>query len=203
MDDVPAAVRDLDDAAAETAWDGLRGPRAERGLAVLLEIEDAQIGGPVHVFLLIEARGDPHQGVAVIARRQLALVFRAGQVEIQLQPVGGAGRCRRQRGERRGKGKSEQWRAAGHDRAPRNDSLRRREPRTSAESRYRRARTARKRRLWRQGHALGFVGAAALQRSIRRLSFTAAKWGGADDARGVAVRGRRTAARRCRQPPAL
>src|SRR5262245_52265743 len=49
MDDVPAAVRDLDDAAAETAWNGLCGPRAERGLADLLEIEDAQIGGPVHV----------------------------------------------------------------------------------------------------------------------------------------------------------
>src|SRR5258708_37585528 len=39
IDDVPAAVRDLDDAAAKPAWNGLRGPGAERGLADLLEIE--------------------------------------------------------------------------------------------------------------------------------------------------------------------
>src|SRR5215510_15006615 len=45
---------------------------------------------------------------AVVARRQLALVFRAGQVEIHLQPIGGAGRCRRKRGECRSKPKSEQ-----------------------------------------------------------------------------------------------
>src|SRR5262249_43219132 len=38
MNDVPAAVRDFDDAAAEPAWNGLRGPGAERGLADLLEI---------------------------------------------------------------------------------------------------------------------------------------------------------------------
>src|SRR5262245_41591359 len=49
VDDVPAAVRDFDDAAAETAWNGLRRPRAKGGLAHLLEIEDAQIGRPVHV----------------------------------------------------------------------------------------------------------------------------------------------------------
>src|SRR5262249_53772915 len=108
VDDVSAAVRDFDDAAAEAAWNGLRGPRAERGLADLLEIDDPQIGGPVHAFLLVEARGDPDQRVAVIARRQLALVFRAGEVEVHLQPVGGAGRCRRQRRERRSKPKSEQ-----------------------------------------------------------------------------------------------
>src|SRR5262245_43719256 len=105
MDDVPAAVRDLDDAAAEAARNGLRGPRAERGLADLLEIDDPQIGGPVHVFLLVEARGDLDQRVAVVAWRQLALVFRTGQIEVHLQPVGGAGR---QRGERRSKPKSEQ-----------------------------------------------------------------------------------------------
>src|SRR5262249_61609333 len=49
--------------------------------------------------------------------------------------------------------------------------------RTPAKSRWRRARRARKRRLWRYGHAFGFVGEAALQRAMRRLSFTAAKWG--------------------------
>src|SRR5262249_32205305 len=43
MDHVPATIGDFDDAAAEAAWNGLRGPRAERGLAHLLEIEDAQI----------------------------------------------------------------------------------------------------------------------------------------------------------------
>src|SRR5712672_1213260 len=47
MDHVSAAVGDFDDAAAEAAWNGLRGPRAERGLAHLLEIEDAEISGPV------------------------------------------------------------------------------------------------------------------------------------------------------------
>src|SRR5262249_52759869 len=96
MDDVPTAVRDFDDAAAEPAGNGLRGPGAERGLADLLEIEDAQIGVPVHVFLLVEARGDPQQRVAVIARRQLSLVFPARQRENRLPrggraPAGAAG----------------------------------------------------------------------------------------------------------------
>src|SRR5262249_50583038 len=54
MDGVSAAVGDLDDAAAVAAWNGLRGPRAKRGLADVLEIEDAQIGCPVHGFLLVE-----------------------------------------------------------------------------------------------------------------------------------------------------
>src|SRR5712671_4391961 len=81
VDHVAAAVGDFDDAATETAWNGLRGPRAERGLAHLLEIEDAQIGGPVHVFLLVEARGNAQQRVAVVARRQLALVLRAREIE--------------------------------------------------------------------------------------------------------------------------
>src|SRR5215468_2929475 len=59
MDGVSAAIGDLDDAATVAAWNGLRGPRPERGLADVLEIEDAQIGRPVHVFLLVEARSDP------------------------------------------------------------------------------------------------------------------------------------------------
>ena len=91
MDHVSTAVGDFDDAAAETAWNGRRGPRAEGGLAHLLEIENAQIGRPVLVFLLVEARGDAQQRVAVVARRQLALVLRAGEIEVELEPVGGAG----------------------------------------------------------------------------------------------------------------
>src|SRR5262249_40928357 len=67
MDGVSAAVGDLDDAAAVAAWNGLRGPRAKRGLADVLEIEDAQIGCPVHVFLVVEARSDPHQRATVVA----------------------------------------------------------------------------------------------------------------------------------------
>ena len=126
MDHVPAAVGDFHDAAAEAAWNGLRGPRAERGLAHLLEIEDAQIGRPIHVFLLVEARGDAQQRVAVVARRQLALVLRTGEIEIELEPVGGAGRRCRQRGERRDKREGEQQRAAGHHRALRNDGFMRR-----------------------------------------------------------------------------
>src|SRR5262249_32548304 len=74
---------------------------------------------------------------------------------------------------------------------------------TPAKSRSRRARTRRKRRLWPYGHGFGFVGAAALQRPMRRLKFAGAKWGGADDARGVAVRDRASAAGRCRPRSAL
>src|SRR5262245_40325355 len=113
-----AAVRDLDDAAAEAAWNGVGSPGPERGLADLLEEQDAQIGRPVRVFALVEARGDLDQRVAVIARRQLALVLRAGQVEVHLQPVGCAGGPRRQRGERRDECARKQKGAAGHIRTP-------------------------------------------------------------------------------------
>src|SRR5260370_6388633 len=71
MDDVSAAIRDLDDAAAVAAWNGLRGPRAERGLANVLEIEDAQVGRPVHLFLLVERPGSPHHPSPPVPRRQL------------------------------------------------------------------------------------------------------------------------------------
>src|SRR5262245_56616753 len=50
---------------------------------------------------------------------------------------------------------------------------------------------------------LGFVGAAALQRAMRRLSSAGGEWGGADDARGVAVSDWRSAAGHCRPRPAL
>src|SRR5260370_37572620 len=60
MDDVSAAIRDLDDAAAVAAWNGLPGLPAERGLANVLDIEAWPVGRPVHVFRLAAARGDPH-----------------------------------------------------------------------------------------------------------------------------------------------
>src|SRR5262245_54377113 len=162
VDGVLAAIRDLDDAAAEAAWNGVGGPGPERGLADLLEEQDAQISRPVHVFALIEARGDLHQRVAVIARRQLAFVLRAGQVEVHFQPVGGAGGPRRQRGERSDERARKQQGAAGHVRTPPYRRRRRWRP-TPAESRWRPSPTPRSRRVWRQCHARGFRPPAALQ----------------------------------------
>src|SRR5258708_483461 len=75
--------------------------------------------------------------------------------------------------------------------------------RTPAKSRWRHARREESGHLWRYGHAFRFRAAAALQRPTRRLSFAGANGGGADDARSIAVRDRRSATGRCRPRPAL
>src|SRR5215472_8671935 len=53
VDRVPAAVGDLDAAAAEAPRDALRRPGAERGLADILETDDGEIAGPEGAFLLV------------------------------------------------------------------------------------------------------------------------------------------------------
>src|SRR5262249_45938001 len=64
-------------------------------------------------FLVVEARSDPHQRATVVAGRQLALVFRAGHIEVHLEPIGSARRRHRQR-QRRGKRESEHPQTAEH-----------------------------------------------------------------------------------------
>ena len=116
MDGVLGSVRDLDDATAEAARNGVGRPGPERRLADAAEAYDGEVGIPVHVFLLVEARGDLAQRLGVIARRQHALVARAGEIEIHLEPTGGVGAARRQCGQHGGKRGSEHQGAARHDR---------------------------------------------------------------------------------------
>src|SRR5215831_11044971 len=74
VDRLLAAVRGLDDTAAEAARNAVGGPRPKGGLAQPLEIHDLEIGIPVLVFLLIEPRGDAAERLRVVAGRQDALV---------------------------------------------------------------------------------------------------------------------------------
>src|SRR3954464_12549958 len=69
VDGVLAAVRDFDDAAAESTRDGLGGPGAERRLPDLRKSEDGEVAVPVLALLAIEALGDLFQRVRVVAGR--------------------------------------------------------------------------------------------------------------------------------------
>ena len=69
----------------------LRGPGAERGLANPLEIDDPQIGGPVACFpSWLKREAISQQRIAVSHGGSLPSYCRPGQIEIHLQPVGGA-----------------------------------------------------------------------------------------------------------------
>src|SRR4030088_128969 len=87
VDGVLAAVGDFDDAAAESTWDGLCGPRTKCRFADLREIDDSEVAVPVPALLAIEALGDLFQRVRVVAGGQHAIVARAGEVEIHLPPI--------------------------------------------------------------------------------------------------------------------
>src|SRR5258708_10872320 len=152
-------------------------------------------------FLWVEAGGPPAQLGGVSAGRHFALVSGPGRKKVAPRPFGGARRCRRQRGERDGKGESKQWRAARHDRPPPQRWL---APTVTAEPRRNQG-----------GGTLGEKKAATVALWPRfqvscRSGFAAThapsklrrgKWG--IDARSIAVRDRRSATGRCLPRPPL
>src|SRR5262249_1903976 len=74
--------------AARYVW---RGSRTKRGFANALEADDLQVGVPEAIFLAAEPLLNALQHVGVLARRQHAIVARAGHPEIFLERIGGAG----------------------------------------------------------------------------------------------------------------
>ncbi len=200
-----AAVGDLDDAAAEAARDtcwpprgGMRSSRIRSKLTIL------RSGDPVHVFFLpVEARGDHAQRVAVIARRQLALILRAGQVEVLLEPTWRRRPCRptvlrAPRQTRR--------RATGRGRSCSGSFLQGRRTVTADPGGIKMPPL----RTGKKGTECGVPATLRLssptqlcKRPTRGLKLPWGRCGGVDEARGIAFRDRRSVAGRARSGPDL
>src|ERR1700719_390063 len=84
------AIVDHRSAGAKAARDRLRRPRQPRGLADVLDADDAQLRVPEAIFLGVEVGDDAVEGAGKVAGRHVALaalVARPRHPEIHLQPT--------------------------------------------------------------------------------------------------------------------